>query len=63
MCSVFISLSTVFVLKNAVFCDVAPCGFIIDRRFGVTCRLHLQGLRYFFHPEVGGVTFLQNVGL
>jgi hypothetical protein len=30
-------------MKNAVFWDVAPCGFIINRRFGGTCRLHLQG--------------------
>jgi hypothetical protein len=35
-----------FKLKNAVFWDVAaPCGFIINRRFGGTCRLHLQGRR------------------
>jgi hypothetical protein len=32
-------------MKNAVFWDVAPCGFIIDRRFGGTCPLHLQGKR------------------
>jgi hypothetical protein len=25
--------------------DVAPCGFIINRRFGGTCRLHLQSRR------------------
>jgi hypothetical protein len=67
-------------MRNAVFCDVAPFGFIINRRFGGTCRFHLQGrrnntsdcllptntfprLRYFFYPEVGGDTFLRNVGL
>jgi hypothetical protein len=33
-------------LKNAVFCDVVPCGFIINRRFGGKCRLHLQGKKY-----------------
>jgi hypothetical protein len=26
-------------MKNAVFWDVAPCGFIINRRFGGTFRL------------------------
>jgi hypothetical protein len=31
--------------KNAVFWAVAPHGFIINRRFGATCRLHLQGSR------------------
>jgi hypothetical protein len=30
-------------LKNAVFWDVAPYGFIINCRFEGTCRLHLQG--------------------
>jgi hypothetical protein len=29
--------------QNAVFWDVAPCGFIIYRRFGGTCSLYLQG--------------------
>jgi hypothetical protein len=28
--------------ENAVFLDVAPCGFTINRCFGRTCRLHLQ---------------------
>jgi hypothetical protein len=32
-------------LKNAVFWDVEPCGLIINRRFGGTCRLRLQGRR------------------
>jgi hypothetical protein len=32
-------------MKNAVFWDVASCGFIAHRRFGWTCRLHLQGRR------------------
>jgi hypothetical protein len=33
----------VVTMKNAVFWDVAPRGFI--RRFGGTCRFHLQGRR------------------
>jgi hypothetical protein len=33
-------------MKNAVFWDVAPCGITINRRFGGTRRLHLQGRRY-----------------
>jgi hypothetical protein len=32
-------------MKNAVFWDVAPCGFNMNRRFGGACRLHLQGER------------------
>jgi hypothetical protein len=31
-------------VKNAVFWDVAPCGFIVND-IGRTCRLHLQGRR------------------
>jgi hypothetical protein len=34
---------TEVIMKNAVFWDVAPCGFIINRHFGGKCRLHLQG--------------------
>jgi hypothetical protein len=34
-----------FFLKNGVFWDVVPRGFIINRRFGEVCRLHLQGRR------------------
>jgi hypothetical protein len=30
-------------LKNAVFWDVAPCRSYVNRRFGGTYRLHLQG--------------------
>jgi hypothetical protein len=30
-------------LKNAVFWDVAPCRSCVNRRFGGTYRLHLQG--------------------
>jgi hypothetical protein len=32
-------------MKNAVFWDEASCELIINRRFGGTCRLHLQGRR------------------
>jgi hypothetical protein len=30
-------------MKNAVFWDVEPCGSCVNRRFGGTYRLHLQG--------------------
>jgi hypothetical protein len=30
-------------LENAVFWDVAPCRSCVNRRFGGTYRLHLQG--------------------
>jgi hypothetical protein len=30
-------------MKNAVFWDVAPCRFCVNRRFGGKYRLHLQG--------------------
>jgi hypothetical protein len=30
-------------VKNDVFWDVVLYGFIINRRFGGSCRLHLQG--------------------
>jgi hypothetical protein len=30
-------------MKNAVFWDVAPCRSCVNRRFGGTFRLHLQG--------------------
>jgi hypothetical protein len=36
---------TAVTMKNVVFRDVALCGFFINRRFGGTCRLHLQGGR------------------
>jgi hypothetical protein len=32
-----------FYMKNAVFWDVAPCTSCVNRRFGGTYRLHLQG--------------------
>jgi hypothetical protein len=31
-------------LKNAIFWGVAPCGYCKRRRFGRSCRLHLQGI-------------------
>jgi hypothetical protein len=56
-------------LKNAVIWDVAPCGFIINRRFGGTCRLHLQGRannvsgeKCYTMARVIFSTFLRNVG-
>jgi hypothetical protein len=33
-------------MKNAVFWDVAPFGFIRNRRFGGSCHLRLQVRRY-----------------
>jgi hypothetical protein len=30
-------------MKNTAFCDVARCSSCVNRRFGGTCRLHLQG--------------------
>jgi hypothetical protein len=30
-------------MKNTVFWDVAPCRYFVNRRFGGTYRLHLQG--------------------
>jgi hypothetical protein len=30
-------------MKNTVFWDVAPCSSCVNRRFGRTYRLHLQG--------------------
>jgi hypothetical protein len=66
---------TAVVLKSSVFCDITSCSQLkVIRRFGVTCRLHLQGRRIleaktsmkvglFFYPEEGGDIFLRNVGL
>jgi hypothetical protein len=36
---------TAVTMKNAIFLDVAPCGFIINPRFDETSRLHLQDRR------------------
>jgi hypothetical protein len=32
-------------MKNAIFWDVGPCEFNINRHFGGTCCLHRQGIR------------------
>jgi hypothetical protein len=63
---------TAMTIKNAVFRDVAPCTYFVNRRFGGTCRLHLLGIRnprtmnqreqIAVYPEDGGDTFLRNVG-
>jgi hypothetical protein len=34
---------TAMTMKNTVFWDVAPCRYFVNRRFGGTYRLHLQG--------------------
>jgi hypothetical protein len=34
---------TAMIMKNIVFWDVARCGSGVNRRFGGTYRLHLQG--------------------
>jgi hypothetical protein len=59
---------TAMIKKNAVFWDVAPCRYFVNRRFGGTYPLHLQGIR---NPQAmnqreqvaedGGDTFLRNV--
>jgi hypothetical protein len=36
---------TVMTMKNAVLWDVAPCRYCVNRPFGRTYRLHLQGIR------------------
>jgi hypothetical protein len=36
---------SVVTMTNAVLWDVAPCRYCINRRFGGTYRLHLQGRR------------------
>jgi hypothetical protein len=40
--SIEIEFMTLF-FKNAVFWDVAPCEYRVNRRFGGTYRLHIQG--------------------
>jgi hypothetical protein len=63
-------------MKDAVFWDVAPCRSCVNRRFGGTYHLHLQGGKIrvrgtsvskwlqigFFYPEDGDDTFLRKVG-
>jgi hypothetical protein len=38
--------------KNDVFFNVAPRELIINRRFGVTCRLNIQGRRNYVDANV-----------
>jgi hypothetical protein len=59
-------------MKSSVFWDITPCSLLkVNRRFGGTCRLHLQPCAYYlvhvdfllglcFNPE--GDIFLRNVG-
>jgi hypothetical protein len=41
--SLVLCVQTVLRMKKAVFWDVAPCRSGVNRRFGGTYRLHLQG--------------------
>jgi hypothetical protein len=43
-------------VRNAVFCDVVTCRYFVNRRFGGTYRLNLQGssLADFLYLEDGG---------
>jgi hypothetical protein len=41
-------------MKNTVFWDVAPCRSCLNRCFGGTCRLHLQGTK--IHERVTSVS-------
>jgi hypothetical protein len=34
---------TAVTIQNAIFWDVAPCRSCVNRRFGGTYRLHIQG--------------------
>jgi hypothetical protein len=43
LCYVRFEILTAVAMKNAVFGDVALCRFCVNRRFGGTYRLHLQG--------------------
>jgi hypothetical protein len=36
---------TAVTMKKAVFWDVTPCRYFVNRRFGGTYSLHLQGIR------------------
>jgi hypothetical protein len=40
---VSLTLCAKFEIKNTVFWDVVPCRYFVNRRFGGTYRLHLQG--------------------
>jgi hypothetical protein len=58
-CIVRFEVFTSVTMKNAVFWDVAPCIFCVNRRFGGTYLWFLA--RGFFYPEDEGDTFLRNV--
>jgi hypothetical protein len=64
---------TAVIMKSTIFWDIMPYSPLsVNRRFGGTYRLHLQGKppafalvscsAYFFDPEAGGDMFLRNVG-
>jgi hypothetical protein len=64
---------TAVVMNVIIFSDIAPCSRYVNRRFGITHHLHLQGrilvpathwflARLIFGPEDGGDSFLRNVG-
>jgi hypothetical protein len=40
---VIVEVLTAMTMKNAVFRDVAPCRLCVNRRFGRTYRLYVQG--------------------
>jgi hypothetical protein len=62
-------------MNVAIFWDLAPCSPYVNRRFGGTYHLHLQGRKslrqetsdqqvagLIFDCEHGGDTFLRNIG-
>jgi hypothetical protein len=52
-------------MENTVFWDVAPCRYRVNRRFGVTYCLHLQGREILEHgfcsPEDGGAKLIETL--
>jgi hypothetical protein len=71
---VWFEVLTAVVIKSSILWDITPSSPLeVNRRFGGTCRLHLQGWRIsllyvgflfglFFVPEDGGDMLLRNVG-
>jgi hypothetical protein len=46
LCFVGLDVLKAVVMKCSVFCDITPCSPLkVNRQFGGTCRLHLQGRR------------------
>jgi hypothetical protein len=44
--NVVFEVLTSVVMKSFIFWDITPCSLLkVNRRFGGTCHLHLQGLR------------------